>query len=223
MQQALERFGRIDVLVNNAGTNAAFGPIAELSHAQFAKTLDVNLWAPILWTSLAWRAAMAERGGVVVNVSSVGGFIAGRDRRRREAGEEDRDRQQEPAAPAPTASRRPGDACDEQLALELAPRSASTPSRPDSCARRWPRRCGSPTSSARAKDAARANRRAARHRKRRQVPRRRRLRVDDRRDDRDRRRAARRERRFDARTAARTVGRDRQFARSAGADEPAGA
>jgi NAD(P)-dependent dehydrogenase (short-subunit alcohol dehydrogenase family) len=78
MQHALERFGRIDVLVNNAGTNAAFGPITELSHAQFAKTLDVNLWAPIFWTSLAWRAAMAERGGVVVNVSSVGGFIAGR-------------------------------------------------------------------------------------------------------------------------------------------------
>jgi NAD(P)-dependent dehydrogenase (short-subunit alcohol dehydrogenase family) len=78
MQHARERFGRIDVLVNNAGTNAAFGPIAELTHAQFAKTLDVNLWAPIMWTSLAWRASMAERGGVVVNVSSVGGFIAGR-------------------------------------------------------------------------------------------------------------------------------------------------
>jgi NAD(P)-dependent dehydrogenase (short-subunit alcohol dehydrogenase family) len=78
MQHALERFGQIDVLVNNAGTNAAFGPITELTHAQFAKTLDVNLWAPIMWTSLAWRAAMAERGGVVVNVSSVGGFIAGR-------------------------------------------------------------------------------------------------------------------------------------------------
>ncbi len=78
MQHALERFGQIDVLVNNAGTNAAFGPITEIDHAQFAKTLDVNLWAPILWTSLAWRAAMAERGGVVVNVSSVGGYIAGR-------------------------------------------------------------------------------------------------------------------------------------------------
>jgi NAD(P)-dependent dehydrogenase (short-subunit alcohol dehydrogenase family) len=78
MQHALERFGRIDVLVNNAGTNAAFGPITELDHARFAKTIDVNLWAPILWTTLAWRAAMAEHGGAVVNVSSVGGYIAGR-------------------------------------------------------------------------------------------------------------------------------------------------
>jgi NAD(P)-dependent dehydrogenase (short-subunit alcohol dehydrogenase family) len=74
---ALSRFGSVDILVNNAGTNPAFGPILEQDHARFAKIFDVNVWAPILWTGLAWRAWMREHGGVVVNTASVGGFIVG--------------------------------------------------------------------------------------------------------------------------------------------------
>ncbi|MBY4108228.1 SDR family oxidoreductase [Rhodococcus fascians] len=71
---ALDRFGSIDILVNNAGTNASYGPVLEQDHAQFTKTVDVNLWAPILWTSLVSRAWMAEHGGVVVNTASIGGM-----------------------------------------------------------------------------------------------------------------------------------------------------
>ena len=70
----LDRFGRIDILVNNAGTNPAYGPLIDQDHARFAKTFDVNLWAPILWTSVAARAWMAEHGGVVVNTASIGGM-----------------------------------------------------------------------------------------------------------------------------------------------------
>ncbi|MFE3442810.1 SDR family oxidoreductase [Nocardia sp. NPDC059180] len=70
----LERFGSIDILVNNAGTNPAFGPVIDQDHARFAKTFDVNLWAPILWTGLATRAWMGEHGGAVVNTASIGGF-----------------------------------------------------------------------------------------------------------------------------------------------------
>ncbi|BBX32904.1 3-ketoacyl-(acyl-carrier-protein) reductase [Mycolicibacterium mageritense DSM 44476 = CIP 104973] len=70
----LDRFGSVDILVNNAGTNPAFGPVIDQDHARFAKTLDVNLWAPILWTSLATRAWMGEHGGAVVNTASIGGF-----------------------------------------------------------------------------------------------------------------------------------------------------
>src|SRR4051812_24025294 len=61
----LQRFGRIDILVNNAGTNPAFGPIIEQDHARFAKTFDVNLWAPVLWTALATKAWMGDHGGSV--------------------------------------------------------------------------------------------------------------------------------------------------------------
>jgi NAD(P)-dependent dehydrogenase (short-subunit alcohol dehydrogenase family) len=71
---AIERFGSVDILVNNAGTNPAFGPIHEQEHARFAKTIDTNLWAPLLWTQLAWRAWMAEHGGTVINSASLGGL-----------------------------------------------------------------------------------------------------------------------------------------------------
>jgi NAD(P)-dependent dehydrogenase (short-subunit alcohol dehydrogenase family) len=70
----LERFGSVDILVNNAGTNPAFGPVLEQDHARFAKTVDTNLWAPILWTRLAWRSWMAEHGGAVINTASLGGL-----------------------------------------------------------------------------------------------------------------------------------------------------
>jgi NAD(P)-dependent dehydrogenase (short-subunit alcohol dehydrogenase family) len=70
----LDRFGSVDILVNNAGTNPAFGPLVEQDHARFAKIFDVNLWAPLLWTSLAVKSWMGEHGGAVVNTSSVGGM-----------------------------------------------------------------------------------------------------------------------------------------------------
>jgi NAD(P)-dependent dehydrogenase (short-subunit alcohol dehydrogenase family) len=72
---ALERFGSLDILVNNAGTNPAYGPVVDQDHGLFAKTFDVNLWAPILWTSLAWHGWMKHHGGTVVNTASVGGML----------------------------------------------------------------------------------------------------------------------------------------------------
>ena len=71
---SIERFGSPDILVNNAGTNPAFGPVAGQARARFTKTIEVNLWAPILWTQLTWRAWMAEHGGRVINTASVGGL-----------------------------------------------------------------------------------------------------------------------------------------------------
>jgi NAD(P)-dependent dehydrogenase (short-subunit alcohol dehydrogenase family) len=73
----LERFGSVDILVNNAGTNPAYGPLIEQDHARFAKIFDVNLWAPLMWTSLAVKAWMDEHGGAVVNTASVGGLHFG--------------------------------------------------------------------------------------------------------------------------------------------------
>jgi NAD(P)-dependent dehydrogenase (short-subunit alcohol dehydrogenase family) len=70
----LDRFGAIDILVNNAGTNPAYGPLIDQDHARYAKTFDVNLWAPLLWTSLTVKACMAEHGGAVVNMASIGGM-----------------------------------------------------------------------------------------------------------------------------------------------------
>jgi NAD(P)-dependent dehydrogenase (short-subunit alcohol dehydrogenase family) len=100
----LERFGSIDILVNNAGTNPAFGPLIEQDHARFTKIFDVNLWAPLLWTSLATKAWMAEHGGAVVNTSSIGGL------------------HQSPAMGLYNATKAALIHVTKQLALELSPR-----------------------------------------------------------------------------------------------------
>jgi NAD(P)-dependent dehydrogenase (short-subunit alcohol dehydrogenase family) len=70
----LERLGGLDVLVNNAATNPYAGPTIDVDLPRWEKTLQVNLTAPLVWTQLAWRRAMAERGGAVINVASVGGL-----------------------------------------------------------------------------------------------------------------------------------------------------
>jgi len=73
-RRTIERLGSLDILVNNAGTNPYFGPLMQLDEPRAAKTMQVNLDAVLVWTQLAWRAAMAEGGGSVINMASVGGL-----------------------------------------------------------------------------------------------------------------------------------------------------
>jgi len=70
----LERFGRLDVLVNNASTNPYFGPLMKIDRERAERTVQVNQWGAVLWTQLAWKAWMEAHGGRVVNVSSMGGL-----------------------------------------------------------------------------------------------------------------------------------------------------
>ncbi|MGH0034061.1 MAG: SDR family oxidoreductase [Myxococcota bacterium] len=70
----LERFGRVDVLVNNAATNPYAGRTIDVDLPRWQKTLDTNLTAPLLWTQLVWQRWMKGNGGAVVNISSVGGL-----------------------------------------------------------------------------------------------------------------------------------------------------
>ena len=71
----VDRFGGLDILVNNAATNPYYGPAMDIDLARYDKTFEVNLRGPLVWTQLAWRAAMAERGGSVINIASVGGYL----------------------------------------------------------------------------------------------------------------------------------------------------
>lgn len=71
----ISTYGRLDVLINNAATNPYFGPLMGLGASQAAKTAQINQWAPVEWTRLAWDGFMASSGGVVVNVASIGGLI----------------------------------------------------------------------------------------------------------------------------------------------------
>lgn len=72
--QIIERLGALDFLVNNAATNPQYGPLVEADLGAVSKVLSVNLVAPLAWIQEAWRAWMAEHGGAVVNVASVGGL-----------------------------------------------------------------------------------------------------------------------------------------------------
>ena len=66
--------GRLDILVNNAATNPAFGPMIETEPAKVRKVLEVNVEGALLLAQAAWRAWMSEHGGVILNVASVGGL-----------------------------------------------------------------------------------------------------------------------------------------------------
>ncbi|MGH9094922.1 MAG: glucose 1-dehydrogenase, partial [Acidimicrobiales bacterium] len=73
----VERFGSVDILVNNAATNPYFGPSIDIDLARYDKTMQVNLRGPLVWSQAAWRAGMSERGGSVINVASIGGIRHG--------------------------------------------------------------------------------------------------------------------------------------------------
>lgn len=75
---AIERFGACDVLVNNAGTNPAYGPLMDVDVGALKRTWDVNLLGPLLYTRTAWERWMREHGGVVCNNASVGGRLPGK-------------------------------------------------------------------------------------------------------------------------------------------------
>ena len=70
----LERFGSLDALVNNAGTNPYFGPMVEIDDARILKTVEINQSSVVVWTRAAWRAWMQEHGGVILNIASIGGL-----------------------------------------------------------------------------------------------------------------------------------------------------
>ena len=70
----IERFGGLDILVNNAATNPYYGPTMEVDRARYDKTFQVNLDAPIFWTQAAYRHAFAQSPGTVINIASVGGL-----------------------------------------------------------------------------------------------------------------------------------------------------
>jgi NAD(P)-dependent dehydrogenase (short-subunit alcohol dehydrogenase family) len=70
----LERFGRLDILVNNAATNPYFGPMIDVDRSRADKTVSVNQLGALVWAQLAWRHWMADHGGSILNLSSVGGL-----------------------------------------------------------------------------------------------------------------------------------------------------
>jgi NAD(P)-dependent dehydrogenase (short-subunit alcohol dehydrogenase family) len=73
----MERFGRLDLLVNNAAVNPQYGPLMDADLGAVRKVFEVNVIALLAWTQQAWRAWLADNGGAILNVASVGGIRSG--------------------------------------------------------------------------------------------------------------------------------------------------
>ena len=70
----IERFGSIDVLVNNAGTNPYAGPLLEIDDVRLQKTFEINLASVVTWSRAAWTQWLSAHGGAILNIASIGGL-----------------------------------------------------------------------------------------------------------------------------------------------------
>lgn len=76
IEATMKRFGKIDILVNNAATNPYYGETLGVDSARFDKTFQVNLKGPLFWSQAVWNASMQKNPGVILNIASVGGLRA---------------------------------------------------------------------------------------------------------------------------------------------------
>ncbi|MDA2986231.1 MAG: SDR family oxidoreductase [Actinomycetota bacterium] len=72
----LRHWGRVDLLVNNAGINPVFGPMMDVDLAAARKVLEVNVLSSLRWSQLVYHGWMQANGGCIVNVASVTGLTA---------------------------------------------------------------------------------------------------------------------------------------------------
>ncbi len=77
VDETVKQLGRVDILVNNAGTNPVFGPVQDIDERAWDNIKNTNLKSAHVLSNPAREAMLAHGdGGAIVNVSSVGGYLA---------------------------------------------------------------------------------------------------------------------------------------------------
>jgi dehydrogenase/reductase SDR family protein 4 len=72
--KAQEKYGKIDILVNNAATNPVFGPLIEADETSFDKIIQVNLKGAFELAKMVHPSMISNGGGSIINISSIGGI-----------------------------------------------------------------------------------------------------------------------------------------------------
>ncbi|MEU3348884.1 SDR family oxidoreductase [Streptomyces sp. NPDC006700] len=76
VERVMEAFGRVDFLINNAGTNPVFGPMADLDLNVARKVFETNVVSALGFAQRTWHAWQKDNGGAIVNIASVAGLSA---------------------------------------------------------------------------------------------------------------------------------------------------
>jgi NAD(P)-dependent dehydrogenase (short-subunit alcohol dehydrogenase family) len=74
VDQSVDAYGGIDIIINNAAANPVFGPIQNTEERAFDKILDVNLKGPFELCKKAYPILKQRGGGSIINISSIGGL-----------------------------------------------------------------------------------------------------------------------------------------------------